>query len=488
MTDHYAPVIGLEVHAELQTKTKMFCGCSVVDTITSEPNSSVCPVCSGMPGSLPVINRQAVILALRVALALNCKIAPYSLFARKNYFYPDLPKGFQISQYEYPLATGGGLTITTPKGNEFVQLRRIHLEEDTGKLTHVLEKDEKYSLVDLNRAGIGLLEIVTEPVLTSLESVKAYSTSLRAILKYLKVCSGDMEKGAIRFEANISMRPADSQELGTRVEIKNLNSFRAMERAIKYEMERQVGILSGGGRIEQETLGWNETDAQTVSQRSKEEAHDYRYFPEPDLPPLLVDEEWIEAIRMDLPELPLVKKARFMTTMQLSEYQANLLCNDLDVAEFFEKALTFASGITPQQVANWLTGDIFSFINQNEMSITSIQFIPETLVHIIEQVEHGKISRANGRQVLQESLTTGKHPDQIIKDHGYGMMTNESELRTLVSTLVIQFPAETAAYRSGKTTLLDWFLGQAMRQSLGRADPGQLRGLLQRFLDNPDEK
>jgi aspartyl-tRNA(Asn)/glutamyl-tRNA(Gln) amidotransferase subunit B len=488
MADHYAPVIGLEVHAELQTKTKMFCGCSVVDTITSEPNSSVCPVCSGMPGSLPVINRQAVILALRVALALNCKIAPYSLFARKNYFYPDLPKGFQISQYEYPLATGGGLTITTPKGNEFVQLRRIHLEEDTGKLTHVLDKDEKYSLVDLNRAGIGLLEIVTEPVLTSLESVKAYSTSLRAILKYLKVCSGDMEKGAIRFEANISMRPADSQELGTRVEIKNLNSFRAMERAIKYEMERQVGILSGGGQIEQETLGWNETDEQTVSQRSKEEAHDYRYFPEPDLPPLLVDEEWIEAIRMDLPELPLVKKARFMNTMQLSEYQANLLCNDLDVAEFFEKALTFASGITPQQVANWLTGDIFSFINQNEMSITSIQFIPETLVHIIEQVEHGKISRANGRQVLQESLTTGKPPDQIIKDHGYGMMTNESELRTLVSTLVTQFPAETAAYRSGKTTLLDWFLGQAMRQSHGRADPGQLRGLLQRFLDNPDEK
>jgi len=488
MTNRYTPVIGLEVHAELQTKTKMFCGCPVVDTLTADPNSSVCPVCGGMPGSLPVINRQAVILALRVALALNCKIAPYSLFARKNYFYPDLPKGFQISQYEYPLATGGGLTITTPGGNEFIQLRRIHLEEDTGKLTHVLDQGEKYSLVDLNRAGIGLLEIVTEPVLTSLESVKAYSTSLRAILKYLKVCSGDMEKGAIRFEANISMKPADSQELGTRVEIKNLNSFRAMERAIKYEMERQVSILSAGGRIQQETLGWNETTEQTVSQRSKEEAHDYRYFPEPDLPPLTVDEEWIESIRVELPELPLVKKARFMDTMQLSGYQADVLCNDLEVAGYFEKALLLATKITAQQVANWITGDVFAYLNQNEVSISSLQLTPASLVHIIEQVELGKLSRANARQVLQESLSNGKQPEQIIKDHGFDMMTDESELNALVSTLIAQYPKEATAYQSGKTTLLDWFLGQAMRQSHGKADPGQLRSILQCKLDKPSEK
>ncbi len=488
MIDRYTPVIGLEVHAELQTMTKMFCGCSVVDSSTAEPNSSVCPVCSGMPGSLPVINRQAVTLALRVALALNCQIAPYSLFARKNYFYPDLPKGFQISQYEYPLATGGGLDITTHGGNEFIQLRRIHLEEDTGKLTHVLEGKEKYSLVDLNRAGIGLLEIVTEPVLTSLEAVKAYSTSLRAILKYLKVCSGDMEKGAIRFEANISMRKADSRELGTRVEIKNLNSFRAMERAIKYEMERQAGILSTGGHIDQETLGWNEADEQTVSQRSKEEAHDYRYFPEPDLPPLTVDKDWIEAIRADLPELPLAKKARYMDDLRLSEYQANLLCNDLEVAGYYEKALSFASQITPQQVANWLIGDVFAHLNQNEMAISSISVDPEKLVHIIELVESGKLSRANGRQVLQESLSTGSHPDQIIRDHGFGMMTDVSALHTLVSAIISHYPDEVVSYRAGKTTLLDWFLGQAMRESHGKADPGQLRCMLQKLLDRQDEK
>jgi aspartyl-tRNA(Asn)/glutamyl-tRNA(Gln) amidotransferase subunit B len=488
MADRYLPVIGLEVHAELQTTTKMFCGCRVVDTITAQPNSSVCPVCSGMPGALPVINRQAVNLALRVALALNCKIAPYSLFARKNYFYPDLPKGFQISQYEYPLATGGGLTITTSKGEEFIQLRRIHLEEDTGKLTHLMEQQERFSLVDLNRAGIGLLEIVTEPVLTSLESVKAYSTALRAILKYLRVCSGDMEKGAIRFEANISMRLEDSQELGTRVEVKNLNSFRAMERAIKYEMDRQSGILSKGGRIEQETLGWDESNDRTVSQRSKEEAHDYRYFPEPDLPPLSVDENWLKSIRMELPELPLAKKARFMSAMNLSEYQANLLCNNLEVAEYYEKALISASGITPQQIANWLIGDIFAYLNQNDLSINNIQLTPNSLVHVIAQVEHGRISRANGRQALQEALSTGEQPDQIIKRHGFEMINDESELRTMATSLLAEYPDETAAYRAGKLTLLDWFLGQAMRKSHGKADPGQLRSLIQHALDDSGEK
>jgi aspartyl-tRNA(Asn)/glutamyl-tRNA(Gln) amidotransferase subunit B len=487
MTDRYTPVIGLEVHAELLTRTKMFCGCEVVDTTTSEPNSSVCPVCSGMPGALPVINRQAVVHALRVAMAMNCTIAPFSLFARKNYFYPDLPKGFQISQYEYPLATGGGLSITTPKGEEFIQLRRIHLEEDTGKLTHCMQGQDKYSMVDLNRAGIGLLEIVTEPVLTSLEAVKAYSTGLRAILKYLKACSGDMEKGAIRFEANISMKPEYSQELGTRVEIKNLNSFRAMERAIKYEMERQAAILSAGGCVAQETLGWDEGNERTISQRSKEEAHDYRYFPEPDLPPLTVDEDWLKAIRVDLPELPLAKKARFIKTMKLSEYQADLLCTEVAVADYYEQALKAATRATPQQVANWLTGDVFAYLNQNGLSIMDIRLTPGALLNVIEQVEGGKVSRANGRQVIQEALTSGEHPDQIIQAYGFGVKSDESELRSMVSSLITNSPEEVAAYRSGKVTLLEWFLGQAMRQTRGKADPAQLRGLIQHFLDNPDE-
>jgi aspartyl-tRNA(Asn)/glutamyl-tRNA(Gln) amidotransferase subunit B len=488
MTNQYVPVIGLEVHAELLTRTKMFCGCEVVDTVASEPNSSVCPVCSGMPGALPVINRQAVELALRVALAMNCAIAPYSLFARKNYFYPDLPKGFQISQYEYPLATGGGLTVTTSTGEEYIHLRRIHLEEDTGKLMHCSSGKEKYSLVDLNRAGIGLLEIVTEPVLTSLEAVKAYSTGLRSILKYLKVCSGDMEKGAIRFEANISMKPETSQELGTRVEIKNLNSFKAMERSIKYEMERQTTILSAGGKVDQETLGWDDNNDRTVSQRSKEEAHDYRYFPEPDLPPLTVTEEWLNLIRADLPELPLVKRVRFIEALHLSQYQADLLCNEMETASYFEQALEVTSSATPQQIANWLTGDIYAYLNQNELSIGELHLTPEAMVHIIEQVESGKISRANGREVLQEALTSGAPPSQIIQAHGFMDRTDKSELQKLVTDLISNHPDEVSAYRSGKATLLEWFLGQGMRQTRGKADPAQLRMLIQQYLDDPDVK
>jgi len=484
MADKYVPVIGLEVHAELLTRTKMFCGCELVDTITAEPNSSICPVCSGMPGSLPVINRQAVEQALRVALAMNCSIAPFSLFARKNYFYPDLPKGFQISQYEYPLATGGGITVMTSNGEQFIQLRRIHLEEDTGKLMHCSIGSEKYSLVDLNRAGVGLLEIVTEPVLTSLEAVKAYSTGLRSILKYLQVCSGDMEKGAIRFEANISMRTENSIELGTRVEIKNLNSFRTMERAIKYEMERQTAILSTGGKVALETLGWDENNERTISQRSKEEAHDYRYFPEPDLPPLTVDEEWLNAIRANLPELPLAKKARLMKVLKLSAYQADLLCNEMDVAIYFEQALQMTTSATPQQVANWLTGDIYAYLNQNELSIIEIRLTPKSLVYIIEQVEGGKISRVNGREVLQEALTSGTSPKQIIQSHGFTVRTNETELRKMVAELILRHPNEVSAYHSGKATLLDWFLGQAMAQTRGKADPAQLREMIRQSLDD----
>jgi aspartyl-tRNA(Asn)/glutamyl-tRNA(Gln) amidotransferase subunit B len=484
MTNSYIPVIGLEVHAELMTQTKMFCGCKVVDTITAEPNSSICPVCSGMPGALPVINRQAVNLALRVALAMNCVIAPYSLFARKNYFYPDLPKGFQISQYEYPLATGGGLTVKTPKGEEYIQLRRIHLEEDTGKLTHCLTGEEKHSLVDLNRAGVGLLEIVTEPVITSLEAVKAYSTGLRSILKYLKVCSGDMEKGAIRFEANVSMKLETSQELGTRVEIKNLNSFRAMERAIKYEMDRQTAILSSGGKVELETLGWDENHNRTVSQRSKEEAHDYRYFPEPDLPPLIVGENWLKIIRADLPELPLVKKVRFMNIYKLSEYQAELLCNEMDVAIYFEQALQITTRATPQQVANWLTGDVYAYLNQKELPFGELRLTPDAFIHVIEQVENGTISRANGREVLQESLNNGISPDQIIQSRGFLNRSNESELQEMVTDLIKNHPGEVSAYRSGKISLIEWFLGQAMRQTRGKANPALLREIILRNLED----
>jgi aspartyl-tRNA(Asn)/glutamyl-tRNA(Gln) amidotransferase subunit B len=483
MTGRFTPIIGLEVHAELLTRTKMFCGCQVVDTAETEPNSSICPVCTGMPGALPVINRQAVEHGLRVALALGCTIAPFSLFARKNYFYPDLPKGFQISQYEYPMATGGGLTVATSEGEETIQLRRIHLEEDTGKLSHFSDSQGKYSLVDLNRAGVPLLEIVTEPVLRSLESVKAYSMGLRAILKYLKACSGDMEKGALRFEANISIMRSGDQEFGKRVEIKNLNSFRAMEKAIKFEMDRQAEVLSRGGTVNQETVGWDEINERTISQRSKEEAHDYRYFSEPDLPPLTVEESWLDTLRVGLPELPYAKKVRFLRTYGLSDYLADLLCIDPDVADFFEHTVQFKAPITPQQVANWITGDIFAYANQNNLSFGDIFISPGGLSFIIDQVENEKISRANGRQVLNEVLATGKQPEQLIQDHGYEIVNDESALLALVVDLLAQSPNEVNAYQSGKVALLEWFVGQAMRQAHGKANPNHLRVLIQQSME-----
>src|SRR5512142_2847257 len=363
----YEPVIGLEVHAELRTHSKMFCSCAVVDSTVAAPNTTVCPVCSGMPGTLPVVNRAAVEYAIRVALALGCEVQHSSIFARKNYFYPDLPKGYQISQYESPLATNGKLAIHTEQGERIIRVRRVHLEEDTGKLTHIERDGKSYSLVDLNRAGVPLLEIVSEPDMHSAEEARAYGEALRDILRYLGVNSGDMEKGVIRFEANISVRPAGSDKLGIRTEVKNLNSFRALERAIVYEIERQTRILDGGGKVEQETLGWSEARGQTYSQRSKEDAHDYRYFPEPDLPPLVVETDWVDRVRKQLPELPNAKYHRFVKEYGLSGYDAGRLTEDRAVADYFEKAVQHgAPDVKPKTIANWMLGDLFSLMNESE--------------------------------------------------------------------------------------------------------------------------
>ncbi|HRE26601.1 MAG TPA: Asp-tRNA(Asn)/Glu-tRNA(Gln) amidotransferase subunit GatB, partial [Anaerolineales bacterium] len=356
----YEPVIGLEVHAELLTQSKMFCGCAVVDSTSAKPNTVVCEVCAGMPGTLPVINERAVEFGLRVALALNCEVPPVNVFARKNYFYPDLPKGYQISQYELPLAINGWLDIETAAGPKRVRVRRVHLEEDTGKLNHAEEGGAKgeerggvrlsplalrSSLVDLNRAGVPLLEIVTEPDLCSVEEVRAYAMTLRSLLRYLGVNNGDMEKGVIRFEANISVRPAGSDELRSRTEVKNLNSFKAMERATTYEIERQSAVWDAGGTVAQETMGWDDAAGVTVSQRGKEHAHDYRYFPEPDLPPLELERAWIERIRAALPELPVARRDRFVQTLGLTRYDADLLVAERAVAEYFEAVC--AAGAAP---------------------------------------------------------------------------------------------------------------------------------------------
>ena len=403
----YEPVIGLEVHAELATATKMFCGCRVVDTTISAPNTSVCPVCAGMPGTLPVLNRMAVEYAIRVALALECDVQRTSIFARKNYFYPDLPKGYQISQYEDPLALNGRLVVDTPTGERVIRIRRVHLEEDTGKLTHVTEGAEEYSLVDLNRAGVPLLEIVSEPDMHSLEDVRAYATGLRAILRDLGVNSGDMEKGVIRFEANVSIRPLGSTELGTRVEIKNLNSFRAMERGVAYELERQAALLDRGEVVLQETLGWDEAAQSTYSQRSKEEAHDYRYFPEPDIPPLIVEPEWVDEIRSSLPELPRAKAARLRKQYSLNRLEAESLTTEAEVAAYFEACATSLTSAPPRTAALWITGELFAWLNQSGKTFSEIVITPAGLAELLDLLHNGEVNQNTAKTVLNQMLSLG---------------------------------------------------------------------------------
>lgn len=479
----YEPVIGLEVHAELQTRSKMFCACPVVDATQAEPNTAVCPVCAGMPGVLPVINQRAVEYALRVALALECEIATYSLFARKNYFYPDLPKGYQISQYEYPLAQHGRLPIFTSAGERAVRIRRVHLEEDTGKLTHVTTPEgETYSLVDLNRAGVPLLEIVSEPDLFSVEEVRAYAMALRTLLRYLGVNSGDMEKGVIRFEANVSVRPKGSSQLGTRVEIKNLNSFRALERAVAYEIERQSRLLSQGQPIEQETLGWDEANARTYSQRSKEEAHDYRYFPEPDLPPLVVETAWIDEIRAGLPELPHARRQRFIQTYGLSPTDASLLVGERAVAEYYETAVKAAPHLPPRMIANWVLGELFAWMNESGESIEQLKAGPEALVELLEYLQSGEINQTTAKAVLLEMLQSGGRAAAIINSRGLRQVSDAEALRALVAQVLAENPAEVQSYLRGKETLAHWFFGQVMRAVGGKANPQVLRTELERQL------
>lgn len=369
---NYLVDIGLEVHVELATLSKMFCACPVVDPTTSMPNSAVCPVCCGMPGVLPVINQKAVELAIKAGLALNCTIASTSIFARKNYFYPDLPKGYQISQYELPLATNGYIQINNQGGERNIRIRRAHLEEDTGKLTHINKNGEAYSLVDLNRAGVPLLEIVSEPDMHSVDDVRSYSHELRLLLRWLGVSKGNMEKGNMRFEANLSMRPEGVDTLGTRVEIKNLNSFKAMEQAIFYQIKIQENTLASGGKVLQQTLGWNEAMGKTITQRSKEDADDYRYFSEPDLPPLIIEKEWLESIKANLPETLKQIRKRYIAEFELHSEDIERLFEEKEKIQFFEECLASAPNLSPKVIANWMLTDLFSWINQHRTDRKSV--------------------------------------------------------------------------------------------------------------------
>jgi len=483
MKSGYTSDIGLEIHAELQTQSKMFCACPVVDLTQAQPNTAVCPICSGMPGTLPVVNAQAVAFALRVALALECEVAETSQFARKNYFYPDLPKGYQISQYERPLAEHGILPVRVDKNWLNVRIRRVHLEEDTGKLTHVQDENGAvYSLVDLNRAGIPLLEIVSEPDMQTIKQVNAYTHGLRSLLRYLEVNSGDLEKGVIRFEANVSVRPSGSEELGTRVEIKNLNSFKTMTAAISYELDRQTDLLESGGKVAQETLGWDEARQVTFSQRSKEEAHDYRYFPEPDLPPLVIAQSQIDETRRQLPERPDRRFRRFVADFGLDSYHADLLTNEKPVADYFEVVLTHMEQPDPSLAAYWILGELFGLLNLKNVQIGDSALGPETLASLLDLLQEGRINKATAKSILAVAYETGKQPGDIMREKGLEQVSDRQALAEVVKNVLTAHPGEVQAYRAGKAALRQWFFGQIMRQTGGQANPVVVQKLLEEML------
>ncbi len=478
------PVIGLEVHAELNTRSKMFCACPVVDATTAEPNTAVCPVCAALPGALPVVNKEAVAKGIKVALALGCEINRVSIFARKNYFYPDLPKGYQISQYELPLAEHGVLTIRTSAGERQIRVRRVHLEEDTGKLTHVQAANgETYSLVDLNRAGVPLLEIVSEPDMRSVEEAKAYAMALRQVLRYLGVNSGDMEKGVIRFEANVSVRWKGSDALNTRTEIKNLNSFRALEQAVTQEIARQSELLRRGEPVVQQTMGWDEARGVTVPQRSKEEAHDYRYFPEPDLPPLEVSPAWVDALRAELPELPHARYRRFQEAYGLNAYSAEVLTAERAVADYFEAAVqTAAPEVAAQTVANWVTGELFGLMNQAGVGVEAVKVAPQALADLLKRIAAREINNNTGKRVLAEMFASGKDAATIIAEQGLKQVSDDALIAAWVDEVLAAHPDEVATYLNGKEGVANFLFGQVMRKARGQANPQVVRQVLMRNL------
>jgi aspartyl-tRNA(Asn)/glutamyl-tRNA(Gln) amidotransferase subunit B len=474
----YEAVIGLEIHAELMTDSKMFCGCRVVDSVEAPPNTAVCPICAGMPGMLPVINRRAVEFALRVALALNCEVQAHNIFARKNYFYPDLPKAYQISQYELPLGLNGWLDIELEPGQtRRIGIRRVHMEEDTGKLTHL---EAGGSLVDYNRSGVPLLEIVSEPDIRNGEEARTYAMAIRQILRYLNVNSGDMEKGVLRVEPNISVRPVGSSTFGTRTELKNLNSFRSLADGTAYEIGRQISVLNAGGRVVQETRGWHEGQRETFSQRVKEEAEDYRYFPEPDLPPLHIAPEWVEAVKATLPELPQAKIARYTAEWQLAPYEAQVVSEERAVAEWLETAV--AAGGDPKTVVNWLINNLFSLMNESKQTIETIQVTPAGLVDLIKLVDNDTISHSVAKTVLSEMFSSGETAETIVAAKGLAQISDEVALNQIISQILADNPDQVRAYQDGKTTLKGWFVGQVMKATRGKANPALVNQLLDQAL------
>ncbi len=482
--DRYEAVIGMEIHAELRTASKMFCACPVVDTTVAEPNTAVCPVCGGLPGAMPVVNKLAVEQAMMVGLALNCQINAFTSFARKNYFYPDLPKGYQISQYDDPIATNGWIEVQTDDGEPVrVGIRRAHMEEDTAKsFHHAAPGGRGYTLIDFNRSGVPLLEIVSEPDMHSAAAALAYATKIREILRYLGVNSGDMERGVLRFEANVSVRPRGSQTLGTRTEIKNLNSFRALVRASEYEIARQIEVVESGGVVVQETLGWDEARGVTVTQRSKEHAHDYRYFPEPDLPPLAIDDTWIEEVRQSLPELPDAKYRRFVAAYGLPENDARILVEDVALADYFEAAVRGYGG-KAVSVSKWVVGELAYLMNRDGIAIERVRVAPESIASLVKLLDAGTISQSSAKDVLGTMFESGRAPEAIVKEKGLVQISDQDQLAQVVDQVLADHPEEVTAYLEGRESLLQWFMGQVMRATRGRAQPQTVLGLLRAKLE-----
>ncbi len=476
MASKYETVIGLEVHVQLTTATKIFCGCA--KDFGQEPNTQTCPVCLGLPGALPVLNQKAVEFAIKAGLATNCTIAPRSIFARKNYFYPDLPKGYQISQFELPVCEHGWLNIELEGGEEKrIGITRIHMEEDAGKLIHgESQAQARSSFVDLNRACTPLLEIVSEPDLRSADEAIAYLKKLHQIVVYLGICDGNLEEGSFRCDANISIRPWQQAEFGIRAELKNINSFRFIKQAIEYEVERQTDLLDNSGKVIQETRLFDSQTGMTRPMRGKEEAHDYRYFPDPDLVPLVIDESWIERVRRDLPELPEAKRTRFVADMGLSVYDAEVLAADQALAAYFEQCVPLTGDA--KLCANWIMGEISRHLNEADITISAAPVSAERLAGLLNRIKDNTISGKIAKTVFEQMWQTGRTADTIIEAEGLRQVTDTAAIEALIEQVIAANPAQAAEYRAGKEKLMGFFVGQVMQASKGKANPAMVNQIL----------
>jgi len=475
----YEAVIGLEVHAELKTESKIFCSCST--EFGAEPNTQICPICTGMPGVLPVLNRKVLEYAIKTGLALNCEIAEFSKYDRKNYFYPDLPKAYQISQYDLPICRNGYLEIEVDGQQKRVGITRVHMEEDAGKLVHQgTITATPYSLVDLNRSGVPLLEIVSEPDMRTPQEARLYMEKLRAILLFLGVSDCKMQEGSLRCDANVSVRPRGETRFGTKTEIKNMNSFRALERALEFEIDRQIELLEDGEKIVQETRTWDESKQATFSMRSKEEAHDYRYFPDPDLVPVVVDRDWVEAVRETLPELPDAARKRLVQNYGLPEYDATVLTLTKDTLDFFDRCMEEYHDA--KVVSNWIMGELNRLLNQQNLEITECKVTPFGLVSMLRLIDEGTISGKMAKSVFEEMFATGKQPEVIIKEKGMVQISDESALEPIIARIVADNPKVVEDYRNGKDKAFGFFVGQVMKATRGQANPKMVNDILKRIL------